>query len=127
MPLFSKKFQTVRLELWFFVIFLGFVFFTGGSSRSDTQSLVILRPVAAIALGFAVYKLPLTVCKSHRIILSIAFASIALIILHLIPLPASIWSFLPQAEIYDRVGDLAGSAGSYRPIAMVPPCSWIMP
>ena len=119
--------QDVRIGpklVWAFVAFLAFIFLTGGSSRADIQSLILLRPVAAIMLGVGLWLVTLETLQQYRPILYVALAILILVILHLIPLPQSVWQMLPQGALYDRVDKLAGLSGIARPLSMVPPATW---
>ena len=124
MTLMNKNVEIGSKIVWAFVAFLGFIFLTGGSSRGDIQSLILLRPVAIIMLGIGLWFLTLSTARRYKPILYITFAILLLVILHLIPLPPSIWQMLPQGELYGKVDKLAGLADVYRPLSMVPPATW---
>ena len=100
--------------------FLALVALTGGASRADVQSLVILRPLAVLALGFAVAGITrehFRVAPAPLILLVLLVAWVAL---QLVPLPPSIWTGLPGrtmfAEVYGRIGLPVG----WQPISLYP-------
>ena len=100
--------------------FLALVAMTGGASRPDVQSLVILRPLAVLALGFAVAGITrdhLRVALTPLILLTLLVVWVAL---QLVPLPPSMWTGLPGramfAEVYDRIGLPVG----WQPISLYP-------
>ncbi|RYF06717.1 MAG: hypothetical protein EOO77_26515, partial [Oxalobacteraceae bacterium] len=78
--------------------FLFLVTFTGGASRIDTQSLVILKPVAVVACAFAL----ITLRPSHIVPYKWLFVGFGFVFLlsfvQLIPLPPLIWQSLPGRE-----------------------------
>jgi len=96
----------------------------GGSSRADLPSLVILRPIAAIALGVGLFALTWENVRRYRWLLIGMGAIVLLTILQLIPLPPSIWTALPGREIAVEAGAAGGIAQPWRPIAMVPWRAW---
>jgi O-antigen ligase len=105
-------------------VFLVLVFLTGGASRINVQSLLLLRPLSILfcALGL------LTLSRSHLIErkgLFVGYCSIILLcILHLIPLPPAIWQLLQGREIVVEVDRLAGLGDVWRPLTMTPMNGW---
>lgn len=123
----TKKFNGLQMRLsgsnarfYAFAAFMTLVFFTGGSSRDDVQSLVLLRPLAVL---FVVYAL---LCANHAHLrgrlfpLYIALAFASLMILQLIPLPPSLWTALPERQIFSNIADLAGIEQLWRPLTLSP-------
>ncbi len=103
-----------------FVVFMVLVFFTGGSSRDDVQSLVILRPMAILFGAYALTCRSPDHWKGRLFPLSIAFALLVLMILQLIPLPPSAWTELPGRKIFAEIADLAGIPQPWRPMTLSP-------
>ena len=100
--------------------FLTIVFFTGGSSRDDVQSLIFLRPLSFI---FGAYALTCMTCEEWRgrlfpLYIAIAFAG--LMLLQLIPLPPEIWVTLPGREIFADIASMAGLEQPWRPLTLSP-------
>jgi O-antigen ligase len=98
--------------------------FTGGSARDDVPGLIVLRPFAALCLTVAVLTMTRDVLREHRAALILAGAWIALIALHLVPLPPAVWMSLPGRELAVEAGVAAGIGQPWRPIALVPWRAW---
>jgi len=92
----------------------------GGGARSDIQSLVILRPVSAAVLGYALWGLTWDRAKPFRFLVFFAIAVVLLVALHLVPLPPAIWMSLPGREIAADVDRVAGLGSVWRPISLTP-------
>ena len=105
----------------------------GGSARGDVQSLMILRPVAALLLGFGLWMLQADDARRYKVPLLLAAAVVALPILQLVPLPFSLWSHLPGREQIAEIDRVAGLANIARPLSLVPEatfnaaCSLLIP
>ncbi len=111
-------------QLVVLLVLLAATFLLGGGSRGDILSLIILRPLAVICLGLGLYGLTRRDWHGYRLPLAVMGAIIALILLHLIPLPPFLWTNIPGREIVVRAGELAGLDGVWRPISMVPYRGW---
>jgi O-antigen ligase len=109
---------------WALVFFLVLTFLTGGGSRADILSLVVLRPAAVLFCGVAFWSLSWEHVKAYRTLFGMAAAIFALVVFHLIPLPPAIWSSLPGREIITEIDNVAGLGKVWRPIAMVPSGAW---
>ena len=97
---------------------------TGGGSRGDIQSLVILRPTAAIFLCFGLWTISLSHIREFKFLFGMAAAILLLVALHLVPLPPSVWSTFPGRSIVSEVDRLAGLGEVWRPITLVPSAGW---
>lgn len=97
-------------QYWLLVAFLCLVVLTGGSSRSDVQSLAFLRPASIVVLGIGL----ITLCREHiaafRTLFLFAGGIVALVGLYLIPLPKALLSAFPAAEMVDLTAAVAGPA-----------------
>jgi O-antigen ligase len=109
---------------WILVVFIALIFFTGGSSRADIQSLLILRPVAIIICGIGLWTLNNAHISSYRTLFIVAGAILALAILQSLPLPGIsddvIWGSSPFADI-DKA---SGIADAQRSISVAPQTTW---
>lgn len=106
------------------VAYLAIVFITGGGSRSDIQSLIILRPIAAIACVFALWRVQRSHLWDSRGILAIAAAVVLVVLLHLVPLPPSIWGHLPGRDLVTEIDQSVGLGDVWRPISLIPSATW---
>jgi O-antigen ligase len=120
----AKFFKAEAVPFWALVIFLIVTFFTGGASRADVQSLIILRPTAVLFCGIGLWNLKWEHVRVNRFLFGMAAAIFALVGLHLIPLPPSIWGALPGREIITEIDKVAELGAVWRPIAMVPSAAW---
>jgi len=107
-----------------FAAFMILVFFTGGGSRDDVQSLVVLRPLAVLFGAYALLCSRREHWKGRLFPLYIAVALSALMILQSIPLPPSIWTELAGREIFAEIADMAGIEQPWRPLTLSPSRTW---
>ncbi|KRB82870.1 O-antigen polymerase [Sphingomonas sp. Root710] len=99
-------------------------FALGGGSRPDIESLIILRPLAALALGYAIWGMTAEPLRAHRFLLIMAAAMIGLVAIHLIPMPPLLWTGLPGRGLVVAIDAAAGLHGLWRPISLVPSGTW---
>lgn len=111
---------TPKVRFLAFVVFIVMVFFTGGSSRDDVQSLVILRPIAILFGAYALTCRRSDQWRGRLFPLAIAFALLVLMILQLTPLPPFVWTEIPGRKIFAEIADLAGISQPWRPITLSP-------
>lgn len=109
---------------WVLCLMLIAAFGLGGGSRPDIESLIVLRPLAALILGYAVWGLSGAQLRAHRFVLIMAAAVSTLVLVHLIPLPPTLWTRLPGRELVVAIDAAAGLAGVWRPISLVPSGTW---
>lgn len=96
----------------------------GGSSRADLPNLIVLRPLAALGLGYALWGLRSEEVRAHPLLVSAAAAIFALPLLQLVPLPPAIWRALPGRELIAEIDAMAGIGDVWRPISLVPSATW---
>lgn len=104
--------------------FLILAFLIGGGSRSDILSLALLRPIAVLACGYALWTMSMDTVRANRFKFWMIGAVFALVIVHLIPLPPSLWSKLPGRELAILIDSSTGLEGTWRPISLVPAATW---
>lgn len=109
---------------WTLLVFLSLVFLMGGSGRDDVLSLILLRPLAVVALAVGLFGLTREEIRAHRGLLMFGGALIGLIALHLVPLPPSIWASLPGRDLAREAGEVAGIAQPWRPLSLIPWRGW---
>ncbi len=103
-----------------FVAFFVIVFFTGGGSRDDIQSLLVLRPLAILFCAYALTVKAPEQWKGRMFPLFITTALLVLMVLQLIPLPPSVWTALPERQIFADIADIAGIEQPWRPLTLSP-------
>jgi hypothetical protein len=107
--------------LAFFILIL---FATGGGSRTDVQSLAILRPLSVIICALACMMLRREHLAGRGWLLGWIGTIFGLALLHLIPLPPSIWQPLAGRQDLVNVEKLAGLTGIWRPLTLTPMNGW---
>jgi O-antigen ligase len=106
-----------------FVALVGFLvlaFLTGGTSRSDAASLLVLLPVAVLFCGLALWRLRWANLTRHAVVVAVFAATVALTIVHLVPLPPAIWQALPGRGIVVEHDRLLGFGSIWRPLSLSP-------
>ncbi|MGC6330306.1 O-antigen ligase family protein [Rhizorhabdus sp. FW153] len=109
---------------WALAGFLLLAFATGGGSRYDIQSLVVLRSMAALLLAFAFWGVELRHLRNLASPLLLFAAMALLILLHLVPLPWALWSSLPGRDTIVAIDAAAGLGHIWRPLALAPVGAW---
>ena len=110
--------------LWTLVALLAAAFFLGGSSREDAATLIVLRPLSAVALAVALMGIKWSALARFPALVIGAVAAVAIVVIHLIPLPPSLWMALPGRELAAEAARLGGSADVWRPLTLVPWRGW---
>ena len=100
------------------------LFLLGGGSRADIQSLVLLRPLAAVFLAYGLWGVARDDIQPFRFLWAFVGASTLLVASHLLPLPHSIWSNLPGRELIAETDKIAGLGELWRPLSLVPNDTW---
>jgi O-antigen ligase len=102
------------------VALLLIVFIMGGASRTDVQSLVIIRPVSILFLAYGLFNLRMSHIRRAPLSAAIIALAVLLVVLHLVPLPPSIWMSLPGRGIIADIDRISGVGPVWRPLSMVP-------
>ncbi len=109
---------------WLFVAWLALIFLTGGSGRGDVVQLLILRPAAVLVCALLLATTSWSLLRSQRVLLALIGAAIGLTLLHLVPLPPSIWQALPQRELIAEIDRAVGLGEVWRPLTIAPAATW---
>ena len=116
--------QSNSWSFWVLCAFFTLLFAIGGGARGDVQSLILLRPFAALMCVFGMWNLGRDHIGRNKFLFSFAAALVAFVSLQLIPLPPMIWKALPGREIVSEIDRVAGIGDIWRPISMVPSGTW---
>lgn len=116
--------RAIVLSFWTLAALLAFAFVLGGSSREDTATIVLLRPLSVIALVIGLMTLSAEAVARYRALLISAGVVVGLMLLQTIPLPPAIWTALPGREVAAQAAQVGGFPQPWRPIAMVPWRAW---
>ena len=112
--------QSFSLQFKLLAAFIVVLFLTGGSARDDVMSLLVLRPLAVLALGAGLLTLSGAQLSANRIVFCLFFALVGLIGLHAVPLPPAIWQSIPGRELVAEIDRAAGLTGIWRPLSLEP-------
>lgn len=110
--------RNASFSFWLLIAFLSLVALTGGSARSDVQSLVILRPAAVFVFGIALTNCNGGHLREHKILFGIVAAIWVLLITQLVPLPAAFWHALPGRGLVADISAVYGATEVIRPMSM---------
>lgn len=111
-------------RFWLLAAFLTLVFLLGGSSRADVAPLLVLRPAAAFILVAGLYSLTREHIAAYRFTFAMMAAAVALVVLHLVPLPPGLWHMLPGRGLMVEIDRAMGTPDVWRPLSMVPSGTW---
>lgn len=100
------------------------LFATGGASRIDVQSLVILRPVSILVCALALITLRRQHLAQRKWLLGSFAAVFVLALLHVIPLPPALWQSLAGRQDLVNVEKLIGITDVWRPLTLAPMNGW---
>ena len=124
MPAAAAKIKSASIQFWILAVFLTILFLTGGTSRGDAHSLVVVRPLSMVFCAIAL----LTFKREHiagRTWLLGSFACILLTsIIHLIPLPPSVWQAYQGRGLSAEVDRLADLGKVWRPLTITAANGW---
>lgn len=120
MPSTSVTKPGLAWPFWLLCAYLALTFLLGGSARDDAQSLVILRPLAALTAGIAMIGMTRAALEKQRVILLLYAAIIAWLALQLVPLPPALWQALPGRELIAQIGVAVGLEQAWRPLSIDP-------
>lgn len=109
---------------WVLCLMLVSAFALGGGSRPDIESMIVLRPLAALILGYAIWGLTAAHLRAHPFLLGMAAVIVALVAIHLVPLPAGLWTHLPGRGLIAAIDRTAGLQTVWRPISLAPSATW---
>ncbi|WP_165271770.1 O-antigen ligase family protein [Pelagerythrobacter rhizovicinus] len=84
------------------------------------QSLILLRPVSLLALGYGLLTLSRKHIRQYWPLVTIAGVTVVLTAVHLIPLPPGIWQSLPGRETIAELDALLGLKDQWRPLTLDP-------
>ena len=102
------------------LVFLISVSFVGGSSRVDTLAQPAVQGAAFLALALAII---VPGGRSDRSLLPVGLllgAAVLLALIHVVPLPPSLWASLPGRAFYLEAAAAAGLPQPWRPLALAP-------
>ena len=113
-----------RARFFAFVGFALLVAFTGGGSRADIASLLILRPLSILFAAYAFLTVSRADLARVRVPLAIVAGLMILCALQLVPLPPAWWSALPGRGVAVDAAAALGLDPVWRPLSLAPSRTW---
>ena len=120
MPVPKQRAFFENVHFWLLTAFLILAFLTGGGSRPDVQSLVILRPIAVLVIGFALAGMTWDQLRRWKPLAFLLGSCLLICVVHLIPLPPSVWQLLPGRDIVTQLDKASGLGPVWRPLSLAP-------
>ncbi len=120
----AALFASDRARYVAFGCFILVVALTGGGSRSDIPSLLLLRPLAVLFSAYALLLASPSQLREVWAALLIIVAAMILCLLQLVPLPADVWASLPQRDVIALPSRYLGMEDVQRPISLDPNRTW---
>lgn len=115
---YSHSHSKPSAQYWILALFLLMLFATGGSSRTDVASLVVLRPLSIIICAWGCTTLRRAQFEGRLLLMGGAGAIFLLTVLHLLPLPPGIWGSLPGHESVLKVHNFSDRSGIWHPLTL---------
>ncbi len=125
MPSHSRSLLPFRPSLSFvlLLLFFGTLWLAGGASRADALGQTVVRTAAWGSVIALILFGSRPVLRDLRPVTLLLAATLALVLVQLIPLPPAIWTALPHREIL--LGSIGmGEEQPWRPLSMVPGATW---
>lgn len=114
------RISTRTVLFWTLAGFIVFAALTGGGSRPDIFSLIVLRPVAVVVTVFAAWTLTREHLRPFRFACTLTAATFLLTLLHLVPLPPALWTRLPGHGTIAAIDALVDLGPIWRPLSVAP-------
>src|SRR4051812_42467144 len=121
-PAKSTRGQIVAVSLLCGLLVLAML--TGGGSRPELPSHLILRPICVMLGAAACFLLIREDLDRIRIPLLLLLALAAIMAVQLIPLPPAVWTALPGRSLYADAAGVLGFDQPWRPITLSPGRTW---
>ena len=118
MPAPSRSRPSFGLPFVLLCLLLASLWLAGGASRADALGQVLVRLAAAALLLVATLFGPRP--ASTRPVACLMGAAVLLAMLHVVPLPPSVWQALPGRAALVQAAVLGGGPQPWRPLAIVP-------
>jgi O-antigen ligase len=118
----ATRSETIALVL--LCAFLALAMLTGGGSRPDLPSHLILRPFSVLFGAGACLMLSRDDLDRIKVPLALILALAAIMLVQLVPLPPAIWTALPGRDVYAQGAGILGFEQPWRPITLSPARTW---
>lgn len=112
------------MQFWLLVVLLGTIFATGGSARTDVQSLAILRPLSVMFLGIALSTVQAKHIQQYYVPLLCLIGAVVLILTHVMPLPIATWPSISGDSSLVAISQLIGNDVTWYQFTLSPFDGW---
>jgi O-antigen ligase len=112
------------LAFWVLMAFLALIALLGGSSRSDPQSMTLMRPAAVLFFAFGLYTVQWKNVAAFRFLFAFALACFGIVLLYVIPLPPALHRVVHAGSLAADIEVVAKLPQGWRPISVVPAAGW---
>jgi O-antigen ligase len=99
-------------------------FLIAGGARDDIVSLMVWRPLSALCLAVALVFYWTEAWRRGKALILVLIAVIALVCVHLVPLPPAVWTALPGRQIIAAVYHAAGMELPWQPLSIAQARTW---
>lgn len=117
-------FASQPAALWVLLLLLVSTMLLGGGSRDDIRSLLVLRPLTALAFVAALALAFPEAWRRGRAIVLLAGLGLVSVLAQLIPLPPGVWASLGGREPVVAAYAAAGLALPWLPVTLTPAATW---
>ena len=124
MPKIRQPASKLSTQYWLLALFIGILFVTGGASRTDVQSLAILRPLSIIFCAIAIVTLGCEHLAGRGWLFASVIGTFLLVLLHVIPLPPAVWRSFTGTQELINVEKITELKDVWRPLTFVPLAGW---
>ena len=121
-PAKSTRAQIIALSLLCGLLVLAML--TGGGSRPELPSHLLLRPICVMVGAAACFLLIREDLDRIRVPLLMLVALAAIMAVQLVPLPPAVWTALPGRSVYAEAAGVLGFDQPWRPISLSPARTW---
>lgn len=120
----SQSTTKASFQFWLLSVFLVLVFFTGGASRVDVQSLLILWPLSVVTCAVSLTTLDRKHLQGRGLLFGGFVAIFALMAIYVVPLPPSLWHGLSGRALLAEIDRVAVLGNEWRSLTLAPMNGW---
>jgi len=116
----AARLRSADAQFWVLIAFMVIVFATGGGARPDILSLVVLRPLSFLVVGYALLLMPKGMRRKGLMPLMLLLVLAGIMGLQLMPLPPGVWMRLPGRSLIAAIENDVGIVHGWRPLSLSP-------
>lgn len=116
----KRKNLDFSLAFWLLASFFFVLAFTGGASRADAQSVVILWPVSIVLCGLGLQSLQREHILKYRTLICFLCGSLLIAAIYMLPLSPAAQGFFPGRALLAEISGQTGLSDTWRPLTLSP-------